>query len=100
MKLCRAFVFLFLFASFADAFFKPSVGRRSLELASKINTKVELENPKVVTMTQLAPGEKKVFCRCWQSGTFPLCDGAHMKHNEATGDNVGPLIISNPKPSK
>jgi hypothetical protein len=34
-----------------------------------------------------------------QSGTFPLCDGAHMKHNEATGDNVGPLIVSTPKPS-
>lgn len=34
-----------------------------------------------------------------QSETFPLCNGAHMKHNEATGDNVGPLIVSTPKPS-
>lgn len=24
---------------------------------------------------------------------FPLCDGSHIKHNEETGDNVGPLII-------
>lgn len=24
---------------------------------------------------------------------FPYCDGAHTKHNEETGDNVGPLII-------
>lgn len=24
---------------------------------------------------------------------FPYCDGAHAKHNEETGDNVGPLII-------
>ncbi|XP_043375789.1 CDGSH iron-sulfur domain-containing protein 1 isoform X3 [Dermochelys coriacea] len=24
---------------------------------------------------------------------FPLCDGSHTKHNEETGDNVGPLII-------
>ncbi|GKB36990.1 hypothetical protein Tco_0881932 [Tanacetum coccineum] len=25
---------------------------------------------------------------CWISGTFPLCDGSHVKHNKATGDNV------------
>lgn len=24
---------------------------------------------------------------------FPLCDGAHGKHNEETGDNVGPLVL-------
>ena len=24
---------------------------------------------------------------------FPLCDGAHNKHNEETGDNVGPLVL-------
>jgi CDGSH-type Zn-finger protein len=38
-----------------------------------------------------------VICRCWKSGTFPMCDGAHMKHNEATGDNLGPAIVSLPK---
>ena len=43
---------------------------------------------------KLEPGKKGVFCRCWQSGTFPLCDGAHVKHNKATGDNVGPLIVA------
>ncbi|CDP10801.1 unnamed protein product [Coffea canephora] len=24
---------------------------------------------------------------------FPLCDGSHVKHNKATGDNVGPLLV-------
>jgi len=33
------------------------------------------------------------FCRCWLSKTFPLCDGAHKKHNAETGDNVGPLRV-------
>mmetsp|Transcript_34235 Transcript_34235/g.50327 ORF Transcript_34235/g.50327 Transcript_34235/m.50327 type:complete len:101 (-) Transcript_34235:496-798(-) len=60
----------------------------------KINNLVDLEAAKVVNMESLKKGEKKVYCRCWQSGTFPLCDGSHMKHNEATGDNVGPLIVS------
>ena len=38
-------------------------------------------------------GDKAVYCRCWRSKEFPFCDGAHAKHNEETGDNVGPLII-------
>lgn len=25
---------------------------------------------------------------------FPMCNGSHVKHNKETGDNVGPLIIS------
>ncbi|KIZ00539.1 CDGSH iron sulfur domain-containing protein 1 [Monoraphidium neglectum] len=38
-------------------------------------------------------GKKAVYCRCWRSATFPLCNGAHVAHNKETGDNVGPLII-------
>lgn len=45
-------------------------------------------------MEDLEAGNKKVYCRCWLSGTFPACDGTHMKHNKATGDNVGPLIVT------
>ncbi|KAA8533814.1 hypothetical protein F0562_031331 [Nyssa sinensis] len=30
-------------------------------------------------------------------GTFPLCDGSHVKHNKATGDNVGPLLLKKQK---
>eukprot|EP00438_Fugacium_kawagutii_P023560 Skav205167 [mRNA] locus=scaffold2773:81758:82048:- [translate_table: standard] len=59
----------------------------------KINQKIDPEVPKVVTKEDLKAGDKRVYCRCWLSGTFPLCDGAHAKHNEATGDNVGPLIV-------
>lgn len=62
--------------------------------SSRINTLIDLESPKVVNQETLKAGEKKVYCRCWKSGTFPLCDAAHVKHNEATGDNVGPLIVS------
>ena len=45
-------------------------------------------------MDKIEAGKKKVYCRCWQSGTFPLCDGTHMEHNKETGDNVDPLIVS------
>ena len=35
------------------------------------------------------------YCRCHKSSTFPLCDGSHVAHNAATGDNVGPLVVMN-----
>lgn len=28
---------------------------------------------------------------------WPYCDGAHGRHNNATGDNVGPLVITKTK---
>jgi CDGSH-type Zn-finger protein len=62
--------------------------------SSRINNLIDLESPKVVNQETLKAGEKKVYCRCWKSGTFPLCDAAHAKHNQETGDNVGPLIVS------
>merc|ERR1711918_262320 len=73
-----------------------------------INESIDKDSPKVVhtitvsdlledkgTVKALGVGKKAVMCRCWKSGTFPLCDAAHVKHNKETGDNVGPLIIDN-----
>jgi len=65
----------------------------------RINTSIDLDSAKVVTQAKLLDAEdgtKKgvVYCRCWKSGTFPLCDGGHVAHNRETGDNVGPLILS------
>lgn len=62
---------------------------------AKINPDIKKDVDKVVDFVNTKDVEKKaVYCRCWRSGTFPLCNGAHVKHNTATGDNVGPLIIS------
>jgi len=39
--------------------------------------------------------EKKVsLCRCWKSKKFPYCDGAHKAHNQETGDNLGPVVVT------
>lgn len=67
------------------------VGRRS---ANKVNRSVDKANPKVVHLVDVEDiADKKSYCRCWRSQKFPLCDGSHNKHNELTGDNVGPLVI-------
>lgn len=31
------------------------------------------------TIVELEPGEEVSLCRCWQSGTFPFCDGKHKQ---------------------
>ncbi|XP_061899688.1 CDGSH iron-sulfur domain-containing protein 1-like [Entelurus aequoreus] len=59
-----------------------------------VNTCINKDSPKVVHSFDMEDiGTKAVYCRCWKSKKFPFCDGAHSKHNEETGDNVGPLII-------
>lgn len=81
---------------------------------SVVNLAIKKNESKVVDNVDIEEiGDKKVFCRCWRSAMvhfiiqpillpcinfyltfqFPYCDGTHNKHNAATGDNVGPLII-------
>lgn len=61
---------------------------------SLVNRSINKDSPKVVHCFDMEDiGTKAVYCRCWKSKKFPYCDGAHAKHNEETGDNVGPLII-------
>ncbi|KAM4555767.1 CDGSH iron-sulfur domain-containing protein 1 [Odontesthes bonariensis] len=69
------------------------LSRRGCKKA-KVNTSISKDSPKVVHSFDMEDiGTKAVYCRCWKSKKFPYCDGAHAKHNEETGDNVGPLII-------
>ena len=89
---------LSLILATATAFTSPfGVGRVSTAIFAedaKINTKIDLDSPKVVNQEKVEAGDKKIYCRCWKSGTFPHCDAAHVAHNKETGDNVGPLIVS------
>jgi len=59
-----------------------SVTTRVNAEGGKINQLVDLTNPKVVTNDSLNPGDKKVYCRCWKSAKFPLCDATHATHNK------------------
>ncbi|XP_032815084.2 CDGSH iron-sulfur domain-containing protein 1-like [Petromyzon marinus] len=75
-------------------------GRCCAKTCCRINPSIDKENPKVVhAMDTSDLGNESAFCRCWRSKKFPYCDGTHNKHNETTGDNVGPLVITVKKSS-
>lgn len=66
-----------------------------------VNPSVDKEKDKVVTAVDMEDiGEKAVYCRCWRSKKFPLCDGSHNAFNKQTGDNTGPLIVKRAQPEK
>ncbi|CAN0902621.1 CDGSH iron-sulfur domain-containing protein NEET [Linum grandiflorum] len=69
------------------------------EAAQTINPEIRKSEDKVVDSVEVTTLSKPLtaYCRCWRSQTFPLCDGSHVKHNKATGDNVGPLLLKKPK---
>nr|XP_004663047.1 CDGSH iron-sulfur domain-containing protein 2 isoform X1 [Jaculus jaculus] len=74
---------------------RPFLLKKKQQKDSLINLKIQKENPKVVNEINIEDLclTKAAYCRCWRSKTFPACDGSHNKHNELTGDNVGPLIL-------
>lgn len=49
---------------------------------------------------KIAAGEKVSLCRCYASKKFPYCDGSHVKHNEETGDNAAPVVITSGLPDE
>ena len=48
--------------------------------SKRVNKTIDLDCPKVVNKVPVADIEDTgVYCRCWKSKTFPLCDGTHAK---------------------
>eukprot|EP00262_Sarcandra_glabra_P015581 TRINITY_DN4831_c0_g1_i1.p1 TRINITY_DN4831_c0_g1~~TRINITY_DN4831_c0_g1_i1.p1 ORF type:complete len:106 (-),score=7.19 TRINITY_DN4831_c0_g1_i1:29-346(-) len=74
---------------------KSSSHRPTRVKAEAINPEIRKSEDKVVDSVVVTELSKPLtaYCRCWRSKTFPLCDGSHVKHNKATGDNVGPLLV-------
>ncbi|KAL4859347.1 CDGSH iron-sulfur domain-containing protein NEET [Chlorella vulgaris] len=72
------------------------VQQTAFSASGPINPDIKKDVDKVVDSVSLndLDGKKQVsYCRCWRSATFPLCNGAHVAHNKASGDNVGPLLV-------
>ncbi|KAF7813294.1 CDGSH iron-sulfur domain-containing protein NEET [Senna tora] len=84
------------FCSFGDG--SGRKGRRMVVVRAEgvgINPDIRKSEEKVVDSVVVTELSKPTtaYCRCWRSKTFPLCDGGHVQHNKATGDNVGPLLL-------
>uniref|UniRef100_A0A1I7XYR3 CDGSH iron-sulfur domain-containing protein 2 homologue n=1 Tax=Steinernema glaseri TaxID=37863 RepID=A0A1I7XYR3_9BILA len=75
------------------------IGWKMGQKRARQNHEHKLSSDKVVDTVDVEDiGEKMAFCRCWKSKKFPLCDGTHNKHNQCTGDNLGPLIVKGKAP--
>ncbi|GMS92250.1 hypothetical protein PENTCL1PPCAC_14425, partial [Pristionchus entomophagus] len=65
---------------------------------SRFNNMIKVTNRKVTDVIDIEDiGDKKAYCRCWKSKTWPYCDGAHSKHNRETGENRGPIVVKRTK---
>ncbi|CAN2388935.1 Iron-containing outer mitochondrial membrane protein N-terminus [Pristimantis euphronides] len=91
----RLLPFLGVLALLGYLAIRPFLLKKKTQKDCLINLKIQKENPKVVNEINIEDLHiaKAAYCRCWRSKTFPVCDGSHNKHNELTGDNVGPLIL-------
>lgn len=96
------FLWSFIGLLIAIIFLNFGISKKTAEQPKElVNNKVKKDEAKVVDVVDCNEIEKLVqfkdgkvvLCRCWKSDTFPYCNGAHVKHNKETGDNVGPLII-------
>jgi len=62
---------------------------------ARVNCDHRMDERKVTDTIKVEDlGAKTVLCRCWKSNKFPLCDGAHGRHNQKCGDNLGPVILT------
>ena len=74
------------------------VNQQDTEDSRKVNKSYKLDSKKVAETFAIEDlGSRTAFCRCWKSAKFPLCDGAHGKHNQVCGDNLGPVIVTKQK---
>lgn len=86
-------------STFAPSLAPARAARRTLSVRASgaINPDIKKDVEKVVDTvavpTDLDGKPQVAYCRCWRSKTFPRCDGSHVAHNKATGDNVGPLLV-------
>ncbi|CAF0909499.1 unnamed protein product [Didymodactylos carnosus] len=79
---------------------------KKIEKEPQVNQSLSKDKDKVVHVYDIkdiqpecdkAQNKSVSYCRCWKSKKFPLCDGTHNQHNKDTGDNVGPLVVTNKK---
>ncbi|XP_072369090.1 CDGSH iron-sulfur domain-containing protein 1 [Scyliorhinus torazame] len=91
----RWIVFPLTFGVIISGYFLYRIIRSKIGKNGRVNKVIKKDVAQVVDSFDIEDlGDKTAFCRCWRSDKFPYCDGAHVKHNLETGDNVGPLILT------
>ena len=92
IALAPLFVFVFAISFTLNAAFCSS---------KRANNWRQLSDPKVVDRITFKDDQEMLkVCRCWKSGTFPLCDGTHAQYCDSGKDNAGPALIFHEKKNK